>query len=99
MRFWFGRKSAPELDRCGYSPPPWLRGGDSEGGFARGYEAQLAEVYRSNPVGLRAVRLVAGAVEGLTVEAENPEAERLVKGRGLLEGVAASLLLHGNAFV
>lgn len=99
MRWWFGRKSAPELDRCGYSPPPWLRAGDGEGGFVRGYEAQLHEVYRSNPVGLRAVRLVAGALEGLTVEAESAEAERLVNGRGLLEGISASLLLHGNAFV
>jgi HK97 family phage portal protein len=95
---WFGRKSAPELDRCGYSPPPWLRAEASEG-FARGYEAQLGEVYRSNPVGLRAVRLVAGAIGGLTVEAENEQAQRLVNGSGLLEGIGAALLLHGNAFV
>ena len=97
MRWWFGRKSAPELDRCAYAPPPWLRAGEGEG-FARGYEAQVHEVYRVNPVGLRAVRLVAGAIGGLTVEAENAEAERLVSG-GLLEGVGAALLLHGNAFV
>ena len=96
---WFGRKGAPEMMACGYSPPPWLRGGESEGGFVRGYEAQLHEVYRSNPVGLRAVRLVAGAIGGLTVEAESEEAERLANGRGLLEGIAAALLLHGNAFV
>ena len=96
---WFGRKSAPELDWRAYSPPPWLTAGEGECGFVRGYEAQLAEVYRSNPVGLRAVRLVAGAIEGLTVEAGSAEAVRLVKGRGLLEGITASLLLHGNAFV
>lgn len=58
---WFGRKGAPELDRCAYAPPPWLRAETSEG-FAHGYEAQLHEVYRTNPVGLRAVRLVAGAI-------------------------------------
>lgn len=99
MRWWFGRKGAPELDRCGYSPPPWLTAGEGEGGFVRGYEAQLNEVYRLNPVGLRAVRLVAGAIGGLTIEAESEDAERLVKGQGLLEGMAAALLLHGNAFV
>jgi len=98
MGWWFGRKSAPALDRSGYSPPLWLRAEAGEG-FARGYEAQVHEVYRTNPVGLRAVRLVAGAIGGLTVEAENAEAERLVKGGGLLEGIGAALLLHGNAFV
>lgn len=99
MVWWFGRKGAPELDRCGYAPPPWLRAGEGEGGFARGYEAQVHEVYRVNPVGLRAVRLVAGAIGGLTVEAENEEAQRLVNDGGLLEGIGAALLLHGNAFV
>ena len=39
---WFGRKSAPELDRCGYSPPPWLRAGEGEGGFARGVSGLTA---------------------------------------------------------
>ena len=96
---WFGRKGAPEMMACGYSPPPWLRAAEGEGDFVRGYEGQLHEVYRSNPVGLRAVRLVAGAVGGLVVEAESEDAERLVQGRGLLEGITAALLLHGNAFV
>ncbi len=95
MRWWFGRKSAPELDRCGYAPPPWLAGVCEEG-FARGYEAQLNEVYRSNPVGLRAVRLVAGAIGGLVVESRSDAAAELAK--GVLEGVGAALLLHGNAY-
>lgn len=89
MRFWFGRKSAPETLACDYAPPPWLAGACEEG-FVRGYEAQLGEVYRTNPVGLRAVRLVAGAIGGLTVEAEQPEAARLAK--SVLEGVGASQL-------
>jgi HK97 family phage portal protein len=93
---WFGRKSAPEVMTCAYAPPPWLMG-VSEEGFARGYEAQMSEVYRTNPVGLRAVRLVAGAIGGLTVEAGQPEAAKLAK--LVLESVAANLLLHGNAYV
>ncbi len=93
---WFGRKSAPEAMACAYAPPPWLAGACEEG-FARSYETQVQEVYRTNPVGLRCVRLVAGAIGGLTVEAENEAAARLAK--GVLESVGASLLLHGNAFV
>ena len=89
MGWWFGRKSAPAA-RGGV---PWLRG--SETGFARGYEAQLDEVYRRNPVGLRAVRLVADAVGGLGVLGDE---RGLVTGE-LLERVAAGLLLHGNAYV
>jgi len=93
---WFGRKSAPDAVSCAYAPPPWLAGAHEEG-FATGYESQLREVYRSNPVGLRSVRLVAGALGGLTVEAEQDEAAKLAK--TVLENVGASLLLHGNAFV
>jgi hypothetical protein len=96
---WFGRKGAPEAMACAYAPPAWLRAGEGESGFARGYEAQVHEVYRTNPVGLRAVRLVAAAIGGLVVEAESAEAERLVNGGGLLEGIGAALLLNGNAFV
>ena len=96
MGWWFGRKSAPEAMACAYAPPSWLTVGCDEG-FARGYETQLGEVYRTNPVGLRAVRLVAGAVGGLAVEAEQAEAARLA--RPVLEGAAAALLLHGNAYV
>ena len=36
--------------------PDWLQGEAEAGGFVRGYQAQLDEVYRQNPVGLRAVR-------------------------------------------
>ncbi|MDP9422879.1 MAG: hypothetical protein M3Q19_08615 [Pseudomonadota bacterium] len=67
MAFWFGRKSAPEVRPF---VPVWLQGEAETGGFVRGYEAQLDEVYRRNPVGLRAVRLVAGLVGGLPLFAE-----------------------------
>jgi HK97 family phage portal protein len=93
---WFGRKGAPETTACAFAPPPWLAGACEEG-FARGYESQMHEVYRTNPVGLRSVRLVAGSIGGLVVEAAQPEAARLAK--SVLESIGASLLLHGNAFV
>jgi HK97 family phage portal protein len=89
MGWWFGRKSAPAA-RVGV---PWFQA--SEGGFARGYEAQMEEVYRRNPVGLRAVRLVAEAVGGLTVDGD----ERGLVSAALFERAAAGLLLHGNAYV
>jgi HK97 family phage portal protein len=95
MAFWFGRKSAPEVRPF---VPVWLQGEGESGGFARGYEAQLDEVYRRNPVGLRAVRLVAGLVGALPIFGEEKVVE-LVGAYRLLERAAAALLLHGNAYV
>ena len=98
MRFWFGRKAAPDDARP--FVPAWLSAGADEG-FAQNYSTQFDEVYRRNPVGQRAVRLVAGMVGGLTVEAVEGDARAvaLVGADGLLEGIAANLLLHGNAYV
>ena len=96
MGWWFGRKSAPADARP--FVPAWLRNDSAEEGFARSYSAQFDEVFRRNPVGQRAVRLVAGMLGGLTVDG-NERAVRLVKSDGLLEGIAANLLLHGNAYV
>jgi len=83
--------------------PAWLAGEAESGGFARGYQAQLDEVYRRNPVGLRAVRLVAGLAGGLPIfgpsTSSGQAAVALVKADGLLERAAAGLLLHGNVFV
>jgi hypothetical protein len=95
MGCWFGRKSAPETRPF---VPVWLQGESETGNFPRGYEAQLDEVYRRNPVGLRAVRLVAGMVGGLPLFGAEA-ALKLVGAEGLLERVAAALLLHGNAYV
>ena len=78
-----GRKSAP-VD-AGMWLPPWLRTSEASTGFAHGYEAQLGEVYRTNPVGLRAVRLVAGTVGGLKVFSDREEIRALVTARGLME--------------
>ncbi len=68
-------------------------------GFARSYSEQFEEVFRRNPVGQRSVRLVAGMLGGLTIDGEGERAVALVRRDGLLESIAANLLLHGNAYV
>ena len=107
MGWWFSRKGMAPA--AGPLVPSWLQGiGDESGGFARSYEAMVDEVFRRNPVGQRAVRLVAGAVSGLTLFADEgvegggaagEAALKLIESDGLIEKVAASLLLHGNAYV
>jgi HK97 family phage portal protein len=96
MRWWWGRKATPDLQPL---VPAWLSG--EESGFARGYSAQVDEVFRHNPVGQRAVRLVAGMLGGLPIYAAEGDARAagIAAADGLLEGIAANLLLHGNAYV
>lgn len=96
MVWWFGRKSAPADARP--FVPAWLANESAEVQFARSYQAQFEEVYRKNPVGQRAVRLVAGMLGSLTLDGDE-RAVALVKGGSLLETLAANLLLHGNAYV
>jgi HK97 family phage portal protein len=96
MGWWFGRKSAPADARP--FVPAWLQSDAAEEGFARSYSAQFEEVYRRNPVGQRAVRLVAGMLGGLTIDGD-ARAVELLSAEGLIEGIAANLLLHGNAYV
>jgi HK97 family phage portal protein len=96
MGWWFGRKSAPADARP--FVPAWLQSDAAEEGFARCYSEQFLEVYQRNPVGQRAVRLVAGMLGSLTIDGDE-RAVALVKGDGLLESIAANLLLHGNAYV
>ena len=76
--------------------------------FARGewppsYEAAVREGYGRNAVAQRSVRLVADAVGAAPLTASTPDLLALVQartgGQGLLETVAAQLMLHGNAFV
>src|SRR5690349_220057 len=97
--WWSGRKSAPADARP--FVPAWLHNDAAEVGFARSYSEQFDEVYRRNPVGQRAVRLVAGMLGGLTIDAVEGDARaaKLVQADGLLENIAANLLLHGNAYV
>jgi phage portal protein BeeE len=95
MNWWFGRKAAPADVRP--FVPAWLTAGVG-GGFAQSFQAQFDEVYRRNPVGQRAVRLVAGMTGALPVYSGDELSAKLVKAE-LLETVAANLLLHGNAYV
>lgn len=97
MGWWFGRKSAAPDTRP--FVPAWLTAREGEG-FARSYDVQFDEVYRRNPVGQRAVRLVAGMLGALPVYAleGDEKAARMVASDGLLEAIAANLLLHGNAY-
>jgi HK97 family phage portal protein len=96
MGWWFGRKSAPADVRP--FVPAWLRNDAAEEGFARSYQAQFDEVYRRNPVGQRAVRLVAGMLGSLVIDGDE-SAVSLVRASGLLETITANLLLQGNAYV
>ena len=96
MGWWFGRKSA--LADARPFVPAWLTNTAEEEGFARSYSAQFREVYERNPVGQRAVRLVAGMLGSLTIDGEQ-RAVALVKRDGLLESITANLLLQGNAYV
>ena len=95
MGWWFGRKAAPDARPF---VPAWLTNESAEEGFARSYSAQFCEVYQRNPVGQRAVRLVAGMLGGLTIDGAE-RAVALIQADGLLESIAANLLLHGNAYV
>lgn len=97
---WFGRKAVregvrPALARASY--------GAAIGDWPRSYEAQVREGYALNPVAQRAVKLVAEGVGWAPVAASEPELLRLATaraaGQGLLQTVAAQLLLHGNAYV
>ena len=95
---WFGRKGAAGPVRPFL--PGWLAGAD-QSGFARGYAAQVEEVFRTNPVGQRAVRLIAGLVGDLPIDVADGQEPllALVRADGLLEMLAGALLLHGNAYL
>jgi hypothetical protein len=57
-------------------------------GFASSYSEQFEEVYRRNPVGQRAVRLVSGMLGGLTVDGDERAVGDILaalRGRGLIE--------------
>jgi HK97 family phage portal protein len=97
---WFGRKSARDAVR-----PALARYASvgSLGDWPVSYEAQLRAAYLGNPVAQRAVKLVSQGAGGAPLSGTDPGLVALVSarsgGQGLLETVAAQLLLHGNAYV
>ena len=73
------------------------------GSWPRAYEAQIRELYLTNAVAQRAVRLVAEGVASVSVRATVDRAAALLAatsgGQRLLETLATNILLHGNGFV
>lgn len=67
------------------------------------YSEQVRAGYCDNPIAQRAVRLVAEGVGGAPLASSDPAIGLLVQatsaGQGLLETLAAHLLLHGNGYV
>jgi HK97 family phage portal protein len=80
-----------------------LVSGVGAGGWARGYEAQVRELYLDNAIAQAAVRLIAQGLSAAPLQASDARALALVKatsaGQSLLETAAMQLLLHGNAYI
>ena len=96
---WFGWKPGREGVRPVLSR---VLGGAVRGGMGEwpaSYEAQVRAGYCRNAVAQRAVKLVAESVGGAPLNVGDEGLRALVGRRGLLEAVAAQLLLHGNAFI
>ena len=78
------------------------------GEVPRSYEAQVRASYLSNPIAARAIRMISEGAGGAPL-VSNPAGHRALallastgfgaSGPGLLETLAAQLLLHGNAYV
>ena len=95
---WFGWRAGREAARPALAranAPGWAAAGQ----WPQGYEAQVREGYCRNAVAQRAVKLVAESVGGAPLDVGDARARALVVAPGLLETVAAQVLLHGNAFV
>lgn len=77
--------------------------GDAGGQWPQGYDAQVRAGYGDNAVAQRSVRIVAESVGSAPVNASDPAVARLIAttsaGQGLMETLAAQLLLHGNGYV
>jgi HK97 family phage portal protein len=96
---WFGWKPGREGSRPVLSRV--LTGGVRAvaGEWPASYDAQVRSGYCRNAVAQRAVKLVAESVGGAPLNVGNDALRALVTRRGLLDTVAAQVLLHGNAFV
>lgn len=80
----------------------WL-GGSGVGTVPRSWEEQVRSAYLTNPVAQRACRMVAEALGGAPLLADDPRALALIGGhsggQALLETCATQMLLHGNAYI
>ncbi len=101
LPFWRTKSAAPV--RIPSWASPW-----SGGEAPRSYEAQVRAAYLGNPIAARAVRTIAEGAGGAPLVSNPPGHPALAlltstgfgaSGPGLLETLAAQLLLHGNAYV
>lgn len=103
----FGWKAAGRDDaRPALSRSAWRSAGGSWaslGDWPSGYEAQVRDAYRRNPIAQRAVKLVAEGVASAPLTASDPALIDLLAarsgGQALTDTITAHLLLHGNAYV
>ncbi|PZN97427.1 MAG: phage portal protein [Alphaproteobacteria bacterium] len=102
LPFWRTKSAAQPL-----RIPSWATA-YSGGEAPRSYEAQVKASYLANPVAARAIRLISEGAGGAPVLANPPGHQALAllasagfgaSGPGLIEMLAAQLLLHGNAYV
>ncbi|MFZ4687715.1 MAG: phage portal protein [Polymorphobacter sp.] len=102
MPFWRTKAAAQPLRIPSWATP------FGHGEAPRSYEAQVRASYLANPIAARAIRLVsegAGGAPLVSNPAGHPALALLgsggfgASGPGLLETLAAQLLLHGNAYV
>lgn len=82
---------------------PWLFGDGGAGALPYEYRGAVTRTFLENPVGQRAVRMVAEGVAGAPLKTSEPGLLKLVSatsaGQSLLETLAAQVLLHGNGYV
>ncbi|MEY2883385.1 MAG: hypothetical protein RL490_1109 [Pseudomonadota bacterium] len=102
LPFWRTKSAAPAPRIPSWATPY------AAGEPPRSYEARVRAAYLDNPVAARAVRLVSEGAGGAPLVSNPPGHPALAllasaglgaSGPGLLEVVAAQLLLHGNAYV
>ena len=102
LPFWRTKAAAPVPRVPSWATPYQM------GEAPRSYEAQVRASYLANPVAARAIRLISEGAGGAPLVA-NPAGHPALallastgfgaSGPGLLETLAAQLLLHGNAYV
>ena len=102
LPFWRTKSAAQSL-----RIPSWATA-YSGGETPRSYEAQVRASYLANPIAARAIRLVSEGAGGAPLVSNPGGHPALVllasagfgaSGPGLLETLAAQILLHGNAYV
>ena len=97
-----GERTRVPLAPC--AMPEWLPVFES-GQASRGYnyDAGIREGFLANPIAQRSVRLLAEGIGQAPLDCSDPRLATLVTatsaGQSLVETLAASLLLHGNAYV